>query len=529
MQHTVTPLELSHCLTDGKEIALLDVREAGQYGWNHLFHTVNLPYSRLEIDIARFVPRRGTRVVLVDEDGRLAPTAARRLAALGYENVRVLEGGVQGWKAAGLQLFAGVYVPSKTFGELLEHSRRTPSISARELAERLARREDLVVIDGRPFEEYRKMSIPGAINCPNGELALRIRSLVPDSQTRIVINCAGRTRSILGAQTLIDLGVDNPVYALENGTQGWYLADLELEHGGSRRYPEGMPPDLAQARLRAGELAGRAGVPRVGQDTLRQWLADDARTAFLCDVRSREEFDAGTLPGARHTPGGQLIQATDTYLGVLGARVVLFDGEGVRAPVVAYWLRQMGWDAHVLEEGVGADLGQAAPSGAWQAPALRALDTAGLAARQAARAVLIDVRPGMAYRAGHLEGARWSIRPLLAGLAAEARLADDERPVVLIAEHDGVAALAWAELRDAGIAESRLAVHRGAVSDWRAAGLPVVATPEDPSNEHCIDYLFFVHDRHDGNKSAARQYLAWEMNLVQQLGDLERSRFRLGD
>ncbi|MGE8601371.1 rhodanese-like domain-containing protein, partial [Bordetella trematum] len=237
----VAPLLLKEWLHDGAEIALLDVREHGQYGESHLFYAVSLPWSRLELDIGRLVPRRSARVVVYDEGDGLARQAAERLQALGYSEVYWLEGGTPAWLAAGLQLFAGVNVPSKTFGELAEHAFDTPRIRAEELAAMQARGEAVVIVDGRPYNEYRKMNIPGSICCPNGELALHIDTLVPDETTPIVVNCAGRTRSIIGAQTLINLGLPNPVYALENGTQGWFLADLKLEHGAQRRYEACVP------------------------------------------------------------------------------------------------------------------------------------------------------------------------------------------------------------------------------------------------------------------------------------------------
>src|SRR5690606_19223151 len=128
--------------------------------------------------------------------------------------------------------FAGVNLPSKTFGEIAEHVYNTPSVSADKLYAMLNDKSSkVVVLDGRPIPEYRKMNIPGSYCCPNGELALRVQELVPDPETTIVVNCAGRTRSIIGAQTLIHLDVPNKVYALENGTQGWYLHDYPLEHG----------------------------------------------------------------------------------------------------------------------------------------------------------------------------------------------------------------------------------------------------------------------------------------------------------
>lgn len=507
-------------LHDGGEIALLDVREHGQYGESHLFYAAPVPFSRLEADIARLAPRRDARVVVYDagDDDDVAARAAAALRAVGYTQVHRLAGGIAQWQRDGYAAFAGVNVPSKTFGELAEEVFHTPRISAAELAERQRRGDDLIVLDGRPYAEYQKMSIPGGICCPNGELALRAHGLAPDPKTTIVVNCAGRTRSIIGAQTLINLGVPNPVYALENGTQGWYLADFELDHGASRRYEDAVAAaDISALAQRSAGLAERHGVPWVNAAQVRSWLADTGRSTFLCDVRSAEEYAQGSLPGAQHTPGGQLIQATDQYVAVRGARIVVFDGEGVRAPVVASWLRQMGWDASVLQEGVGADL-QAAVAPIAEPP-VKVLDDAALAAALAAGAQLIDIRPSMRYRAQHIAGAQWAIRPRFASLAL-----DPARPLVLLAEELAVAAWAAADLRARGARD--VAANLGTAAGWSAAGIALESTPSTPADRDCIDYLFFVHDRHDGNKAAARQYLAWETNLVKQIDARERAAYR---
>ncbi|AOB30474.1 sulfurtransferase [Bordetella sp. H567] len=509
---------LKRWLHDGAEIGLLDVREHGQYGEGHPFLAVSLPYSRLEAEAPRLLPRKGARLVAFDAGDGVAPRAAAALRALGYTDVHVLQGGAPGWRDAGYTLFAGVNLPSKTFGELAEHICHTPRISAADLESRQRGGDKLVVLDGRPYAEYRKMNIPGGICCPNGELALRIQDLVPDPDTTIVVNCAGRTRSIIGAQTLINLGVPNPVLALENGTQGWYLADLPLEHGSRRKYAEAVSAGALPAlRERAQAVARQHGVVTVDAARVREWLADASRTTYLCDVRTEEEYAAGTLAGAQHTPGGQLIQATDQYIGVRNARIVVADGEGVRAPVVASWLRQMGWDVYVLREGVAADVG--APAAAVPLATPPAIATADLAAARRDGAVLVDVRPGMAYRKGHIAGARWSIRPRLPdlGIAADAR-------VILLAADAAVAALAARELAGMGIDQVRL--NMDGPDAWRAAGLPMEASENEPADKDCIDYLFFVHDRHDGNKAAARQYLAWETNLIHQIDEQERSIFR---
>jgi rhodanese-related sulfurtransferase len=516
----IDPHTLKQWLHDGAEIALLDVREHGQYGEGHLFYAAPVPYSRLEVDIVRLAPRRDVRIALYDNGGAddTAARAAQALTALGYCNVHRLSGGIAQWQRDGYAVFAGVNVPSKTFGELAEEVFHTPRIGARDLAERQRRGDDLIVLDGRPYAEYQKMSIPGGICCPNGELALRAHALASNPQTTIVVNCAGRTRSIIGAQTLINLGVPNPVYALENGTQGWYLEDLQLEHGARRRYDDGVAPqDLPALAQRSARLAESHGVPTVSAQAVQAWLRDKNRSTFLCDVRSAEEHAQGSLPGAQHTPGGQLIQATDQYLAVRGARIVVFDAEGVRAPVVASWLRQMGWDASVLREGVQAHLDN--PVEKALAPQLPLLDDAQLAAARAQGAQLIDLRPSMRYRASHIAGARWSIRPRLASLPLDAT-----RPVVLLAEDAALAAWAAQDLRALGVND--IHANTGDPSGWAAQGIALASTPAEPADADCIDYLFFVHDRHDGNKAAARQYLAWETNLVKQIDERELAGYR---
>jgi len=517
--HLINAQTLKSWLHDGAEIALFDVREHGQYGESHLFYGITLPYSRLELDAPRLAPRPQVRTVVYDEGQGVAQAAARRLAALGYTDVHVLDGGTAAWQAAGYALFAGVNVPSKTFGELVEQIYETPHVTATELAAMLQAGEDVAVLDGRPFAEYRKMAIPTATNCPNGELAYRVRRLVPSDKTRIVINCAGRTRSIIGAQTLINLGLPNPVAALQSGTQGWMLADLELEHGASRRY-DAPSDDVEAMRRSAATLARRCDVPAVDAATVRAWARDAQRTLFLCDVRTPEEYAAGSLPGAQHTPGGQLIQATDQYVGVRRARLVLFDDDGVRAPVVASWLRQMGHDAHVLQGGLASGL-DVAPPAPPTLPAPARIEAAALAARlrQDAPPTVIDVGASMRFRQAHIPQSRWSIRPRLA-----ATLAGATTPVVLVADEPGVAACAAAELAGLGVPAQVLA---GGLQAWIDAGLPVQSSPQSPPDAECIDYLFFVHDRHSGNKEAARRYLEWEVNLISQLDELERREFRL--
>ncbi|MFZ4285822.1 rhodanese-like domain-containing protein [Variovorax sp. HJSM1_2] len=523
LSRSVSAPVLRQWLSDGGEIALLDLREAGQFGEGHPFFAVPLPFSRLELDLGQLVPRRDTRVALVDAADGVAERAATRLASLGYTQVFILEGGAPGWAAAGYVLFQGVNLPSKTFGELVEHAYATPHLSAQDLYTRQQAGEALVLLDGRTFEEHRKMTIPGAVSVPNGELALHWRALVTDATTPVVIHCAGRTRSIIGAQILRSLGIPNPVIALENGTQGWALQGLKLEHGSLRRSTKAFPAQ-AQDRAAAAREAEAAGVLQLSVMQAQAWLDDGQRTTYVLDVRSAEEFALGSLAGARHAPGGQLLQATDQTIAVRNSRVILLDDEAVRAPVVAAWLRRLGFETAVVEGGVRAGLNlPAQPSSALgplaPLPEVNHGQLPAWVARQAP--LLVDVQPSMAYRKQHARGALWTVRPRLVADVRERGRPD--QPVLLFAADAGVARIAAADLVEAGWRDVRWT----RLDDWIAAGLRVEATPGLPADGDAIDYLFFVHDRHEGNLDAARQYLAWETGLIAQCEPDELAVFRL--
>lgn len=506
-------------LSEPGEIAFLDVREAGPYSEGHPFFSVPLAYSRLELDIERLVPCRSVMMVLFDQSGEgVAAKAAKRAEAMGYTNVHVMTGGAEAWQKAGYTLFSGVNVPSKTFGEIVEIERHTPRITAEDLVAMKAKAEDFVIVDGRTWAEYQRFNIPGGISCPNGELALRIGGIVPSPRTRIVVNCAGRTRSIIGAQTLIDFGVPNEVVALENGTQGWFLAGQEVQKGADKRYPAGATgSELEKRRERARALMKERGIREVDAATVAGWLADATRSTFVLDVRTAEEFKADALPGSVHAEGGQLIQATDQWVGVKGARLVLLDSEGVRAPMVAAWLVQLGHDAVVLAGGTASGLVVMRPAGKADAtlPRLATITPAELAGMTA---TLLDLRASATYQAGHIPGAKWSIRPRIT-VHAKA-----EGPIVLVGE-EPVARAAAHDLAAAGAKDIRLLA--GGVEAWRKTGQPLATSADTPPDAERIDFIFHTHRRHDGDAEAARAYLAWEVGLVPQLDAQERGSFRI--
>ena len=531
---------LQRWLYDKEEIALLDAREHGQYGEGHPFFAVHAPYSRLELDVVRLVPRLQTRIVLFDDGNAsalLAMRAARCLAAIGYTNVSLLAGGAPAWARSGRTLFKGVNVPSKTFGEVVEHALHVPHIDAADLVARRADGERFILLDGRTLEEHRKMTLPGAVPVPNGELALRWSSQLHDPAdvtTPIVVHCAGRTRSIVGAQILRDLGVPNPVYAFENGTQGWALAGLELERGSTRTLPDVAPADSLQRLTAQAAMAvalKHQGVQTLSAAAAQDWLDDPGRTTFVFDVRTPEEFAQRNLPGSRNSPGGQLIQAIDLQVGVRHARILLLDDDGIRAPVIALWLQRLGWQAAAVAGGISSGLRVAAENTESAVvdlppiPRQSAQALGGLRKLTAAkRAAVIDLRPSQSYRHSHAVGAVWSIRPRLVADVRALTAGDHGSPVLLLAAEEAVAQLAAQDLREAGWSQVSWAPAESTeASDW-----PSVSTPDQPSDADAIDFLRFVHDRHEGNLDAARRYLEWETGLIAQCAPEELASFNVG-
>lgn len=509
--------EVRQALLAGREIALLDVREEDPHAQEHPLFAANFPYGRIELDAWTRLPRRDVPVVVLDDGEGLAPAAAARLRELGYTDVSVLDGGVAGWRAAGGELFRDVNVPSKAFGELVEAQRHTPSLSAQEVQALIDSRADIVILDARRYDEYQTMSIPGSTSVPGGELALRARELAPDPATRVIVNCAGRTRSIIGTQSLINAGLPNPVAALRNGTIGWTLAGQQLEHGQSRRHPPVADGNRETAARDARALADRAGVRRLDAAGLAQLRGESGRTTYYFDVRTPEEYADGSLPGFRSAPGGQLVQETEQFAPVRGARFVLADSDGVRANLTASWLRQLNNEVHVVDGLVPADFGTAA---AWQAdvpapPAVQEVDAATLARwlddSPQATAVL-DFTSGVNYVKRHIPGAYFALRSQLKEvLAAVPAVA---QRLVLTCGSSQLARYVAGDLQ--ALTALPVLVLAGGTSDWIGSGLPV-ETGATRLVSPLIDRYRRPYEGTDNRQEAMQAYLDWEFGLVEQL------------
>jgi rhodanese-related sulfurtransferase len=344
----LTPFQVRNMLLLREEIALLDLRQEAVYATGHPLFAANMAADRIALEAELRLPRKDVPIVLYDAGEGLVAEAAARFTALGYTDIRRLEGGLEAWRNAGFEIFIDVNSYAKAFGELVEQRRHTPSLSAEEVGALMASEANIRILDVRRPDEYATMNIPGSVSVPGAELVLRAGHAAPDPSTIIVVNCAGRTRSIIGAQSLINTGIANKVVALRNGTIGWTLANQTLEHGASRHGGVGL---FEGAKDKAREVAYRAGVKHLTPGEAAALERDTARTLYRFDVRPVEDYTAGHIAGFRHYPGGQLVQEIDMAAPVRGARILLTDDKGARADMTASWLAQMAFEVYVLEGG----------------------------------------------------------------------------------------------------------------------------------------------------------------------------------
>jgi rhodanese-related sulfurtransferase len=503
-------------LINKEEIAFLDVREEDPHAQEHPLFAANLPLSRIEIDAYGKLPKKDVPIVTLDDGEGNAQLAAERLMALGYTDVSVFNGGVPAWKAAGGELFRDVNVPSKSFGELVESKRHTPSLSAQEVKQLIDSKADVVVVDVRRFDEYNTMSIPTGISVPGAELVLRIPELAPNPKTKIIVNCAGRTRSIIGTQSLINAGIPNEVNALRNGTIGWTLAGQELDKGQSRKFTAVSETTASEAASRARSVADQAKVKRASLADVLKWKNQLERTTYFFDTRTPEEYEAGHLPGFRSVPGGQLVQETEMVAPVRGARIVLADPSGVRANMPASWLAQMAWDVYVLDDIKAADLSE---KGLWKAPlptlpSVQTVDpaTASNWLKTDSNTVAVDFSTHANYVKGHIPGSWYALRSQLKDAIKKIPQVDR---YILTSSPNELSIFAAEEFQ--ALTKAEVLVLEGGNPAWTNAGFELEKGPSRLASPP-LDRYKRPYEGTSVDPAAMQAYLDWEFGLVEQLG-----------
>ena len=527
MADNTSPEALGSLLSGSFPFALIDVRDAGEYNSSHIPGSSLLPRRLLDFQMTTAVPFKGALVILCDDDGRRANAAAATLERMGYSKVSVLEGGINRWTTLDYPTEWGTNVPSKDFGEKMEVVHHVPEIDAPELQQRIDRGDRLVILDTRTPEEYQRFAIPGGRSMPGGELAFRITDVVNELEpdTTLVVNCAGRTRSIIGTRALQRMGFSNAL-GLKNGTSGWVLAGYQVERGADRlQLPEPSPEGLAAAEAYAARVAAEDGVRYLDIQGLRGMQEKrHQETVYFVDVRTQGEYEAGHIPGFQWFPGGQAVQRADD-LAVVHNSTIVFSCDGkVRATIAASWYRQMGYkEVYAVDRGTAAwraagldleqDMPEQPPHGLAEArAAVRLLSPQELQAATPPTVLFVDT--SQEFARGHIPGSHWAPRGWLEFQAGD--IAPAQADAIAVTCTDGRAsALAGATLKELGYRD--VSVLEGGMDAWRQAGLPletgmsgVMAPP--------TDIVILGVDR---NPAEMMNYLRWETALGEKYATTE--------
>lgn len=522
MDNTVDAKTVKSWISDDDEIAFIDVREIGQHAEGHPFFSISIPFSTFEINIERLLPNKNVRVVLFDDNNGISELAYKQAKALGYSKILILKEGVKGWLGAKFKLFDGINVPSKSFGELVEHKFRTPSITPKELLQKQNKKEDIIILDGRPFEEYNKMSIPESICCPNAEIPYKISSIIKSPKTDIIINCAGRTRSIIGAQTLINFGIKNKVYALENGTQGWVLSDLKLENN-KTNFLDITPKDKEKEKLKSeiSNLLDKNHIKVIDLPKVKDLIEDETRSTYIFNVKTNLS-PIKSVTGIRNVPGGQLVQATDNYVGVLKSRIILFDeGDLVRAGTTALWLKKMNFECYVFR-GIETEINTLNIKNYIKLKNISVTHISLNDIKTSDTSIIFDIRKSIDYCKSRLKNSIWLNRSAL-----KQNTSNLIKNIIIVFDDIYKVSLIVKDLKEI-YPEIQIKVYH-----WNKEEIFKYPECLDQNiiqlDKKFIDFNFHTYMRHKGNKDHARQYLKWEIDLLDKMDKQEINFFKIGN
>jgi rhodanese-related sulfurtransferase len=518
MMSEISAFDLHQMLLKEENIVVLDPREEGLFSLSpHIFQSINLPYSRIEWRLFDILPKKKTRIIVASNDNSLDQKTINKLNEYGYTNTQKLKGGLQDWQKQGFYVYTGFNTPSKAFGEFIESQYHTPSISPEQLNEWLQQKKDIFIVDSRTPEEHVRGTIPGSTSVPGAELALRLPKMITNSQTTIIVNCAGRTRSIIGTQSLRNINIPNNVYALRNGTMGWKLAGFEIEKNSKKVTPtldfkSKFPDDDLNNKI-----LDKYGIATISWDSYKKFLFDDDDLAtYLFDVRMLNEYHVGHPRGATYAPGGQLIQATDTFIANKSSRVILFDNFLIRSAITGSWLKQMGYkNVYQLnpDDKSIEFTSEQSPSFINQFSCNELCEISAENLFKSRNSYLvIDLSYSKKFIQRHIDNAYWCVRSRLFECLSQL---NSSKPIVLTSDEPVMIYLAGKEIKK--LLSNEIYFLKGGNKSWFDANYP--------TSEGEINLLTEINDSFikpfeaKNQNSSMKQYLEWEVGLVEKVSN----------
>ncbi|MBL6595952.1 MAG: hypothetical protein ISP43_03865 [Candidatus Puniceispirillum sp.] len=475
----------------GNPFALIDCRERRDYVAGHWFGSTNIPLSLFSQRLRFLFKAPDFPVHFLDWQDAESAEAIHQLTAFGFTDITCHKTEKPAEMRRGF--VKGEYVWSKAFGEVVAHEIDLPEVTPQQY---LADYQDAQLFDVRPTAEYQDFTLPNSYSLPNSLLLANISALKSTGKISL-LHCAGRTRSIIGAFTLMASGYDGPFAVFRGGTQAWQLDGYEREHNANRLFAaDHEATDAVAGFLRRWQIPSA----RVSADAIAAY-ADTKQSGLLFDVSDDAATGQPLAHGIIKISGTNLIQQTDRSIARYHVPVTLFDqGSGSRAAFAAFWLRAMGFFVSIVyldaplkpvdtvnpainHSGITHHLAAITDLDQWQKDAVP----------------LYDFRPSTAFKTGHIANSQWQNISAILGQKPAAT------PVAIIA----------ACPETGSIIQDCLDRH-----GWQIAGLYVWNASDIAPQRLAtggldlpLDESALFAGRHHGVLTDAHDYLAWEENL----------------
>ena len=318
---------------------LIDCRERRDYVHGHWFGSNNIPLSILPIRLPFLCSDQDFPIYFLDWGDAASVVALRLIEKLGYQNVTPQKTTQPTEPVVGY--VQGEYVWSKAFGEIVAHQSDILEVTPQQY---MTDYQHAQLVDVRPAGEYNRFTLPSSVNLPNSLLLANMEQLGHNADM-VLLHCAGRTRSIIGAHTIKAAGYRGDFGIFRGGTQAWEIDGFTREHGANRTIGENIESAESVANF------------------LKQWQIPSTQiqpteiSAFIETKSDHLMFDVsddtanGVLVGENiiKVSGTNLVQQTDRSIARYHLPILLIDNaSGSRAAFAAYWLSRMGFCVKIV-------------------------------------------------------------------------------------------------------------------------------------------------------------------------------------
>jgi len=316
-------------------VAFLDVRTRKAYVQEFAFGAVNCPLDRFSLMIADLVPDRSTLIIMIGANKKAISNTNLILLKKKYSNVHYIKGDYQAWKKAKLPMWAGEFTLSKAFGEWIEATGKVNNIFPNKL-NRMHQQPDsqLLQIDARPKIEYEKFTLPYSKHCSGGELPAYLQKT--SSKKTIIVHCAGRTRSIIAYQTLLDFNISQKKYVLNGGTQNWVLNGLERAYQ-QKSDIQKHKVNITQDKTLAKTIIQKFKLPSVAR-------IKNIKGVHGFVIQS-EIINNQKIPYWKNVNATTLVQNTDKFIASTSTPIYIYSDIPTSAVFSVLWLTRMGYHA----------------------------------------------------------------------------------------------------------------------------------------------------------------------------------------